>query len=103
MKLILKMFFLLLLGMGTAWSAVNINTATQSELESVKGLGPAKAKAIISYREKNGQFKSVDELDKVKGFGKPTIEKLKSELTVDSAQQASGVKVNEQTASKAVK
>lgn len=63
-------------------AAVNINTATQSELEAVKGLGPAKAKAIISYREANGGFKSLDDLDNVKGFGKASIEKLKDELSV---------------------
>lgn len=64
------------------FAAVNINTATQSELEAVKGLGPAKAKAIIAHREQNGAFKSVDDLDKVKGFGKATVDKLRSELSV---------------------
>jgi competence protein ComEA len=66
-----------------ALAAVNINTATQSELEAVRGLGPAKAKAIIAYRDANGAFKSLDELDKVKGFGKSTIEKLKDDLAVE--------------------
>lgn len=65
-----------------AFAAVNINTATQSELEAVKGLGPSKAQSIIAYRDANGSFKSVDDLDKVKGFGKASIEKLKGELTV---------------------
>ncbi|WP_296749308.1 helix-hairpin-helix domain-containing protein [Thiobacillus sp.] len=65
-----------------AFAAVNINTATQSELEVVKGLGPAKAKAIIMYREANGNFKHLDELDNVKGFGKASIDKLKDELSV---------------------
>ncbi|KVW94783.1 ComEA family DNA-binding protein [Thiobacillus denitrificans] len=64
------------------FAAVNINTATQSELEMVKGLGPAKAKAIITYRETNGNFKHVDDLDNVKGFGKVSVEKLKEELSV---------------------
>jgi len=64
------------------FAAVNINTATQSELEAVKGVGPAKAKAIIQYREANGNFKHVDELDKVKGFGKASIDKLKEALSV---------------------
>lgn len=64
------------------FAAVNINTATQSELEVVKGLGPAKAKAIITYRETNGNFKHLDELDNVKGFGKASVEKLKEELSV---------------------
>jgi competence protein ComEA len=67
-----------------AFAAVNLNTATQSELEAVKGLGPAKAKAIIEYREANGNFKNLEDLDKVKGFGKSSIEKLKEELTVGS-------------------
>lgn len=65
-----------------AFAAVNINTGTQSELESVKGLGPAKAKAIIMYREANGNFKSIDELDNVKGLGKASIDKLRDELTI---------------------
>lgn len=67
-----------------AWAEVNLNTATQSELESVKGLGPVKAKAIIAYREANGKFKSIDDLDKVKGFGKASVEKLRGELTIGS-------------------
>lgn len=99
MKLIAKLFVAMMLGMvGTTWAAVNINTATQSELESVKGLGPSKAKAIIAYREKNGAFKSVNDLDKVKGFGKASIEKLKGELTVDptgsAASEKSGAKLS---------
>ena len=69
---------------GTAYAAVNINTATQSELEAVKGLGSSKAKAILEYREKQGNFRSVDELDNVKGFGKASINKLRSELTVEA-------------------
>ncbi len=64
------------------FAAVNINTATQSELEAVKGLGPAKAQAIIQHREANGNFKSLDELDNVKGFGKASIDKMKGELSV---------------------
>src|SRR5688572_1444260 len=43
---------------------VNINTADEAALTSVKGVGKSKAKAIIAYREKNGAFKSVDELTK---------------------------------------
>jgi len=67
------------------WAAVDINTATQSELESVRGIGPAKAQAIIVYRQKNGAFKSLDELDQVKGFGKTSVLKLKGQLTVGEA------------------
>ena len=67
---------------GLASAAADLNSATVKELEAVKGIGPAKAKAIVDYREKNGSFKSVDDLKNVKGFGKKTIEKLRSELTV---------------------
>jgi competence protein ComEA len=70
-----------------AFAAVNVNTATQSELEMVKGVGPAKAKAIITYRETNGNFKNLDELDNVKGFGKASVEKLKAELSVAPEKQ----------------
>jgi competence protein ComEA len=65
-----------------AFAAVNINTATQSELEAVKGVGPSKAKAIIEYREANGNFKQVDDLDNVKGFGKASVDKLREALSV---------------------
>jgi len=46
-----------------AFAAVDLNTASQSELETVKGIGPTKSQAIIDYRKKNGNFKSVDDLD----------------------------------------
>lgn len=69
----------------SAWAAVDINTATQSELEAVKGLGPAKARAIIEYREKHGAFRSIDDLVKVKGLGKASVAKLKSELAMGEA------------------
>jgi len=67
-----------------AFAALNINTASQSELEGIKGLGPEKAKAIITYRETNGNYKQLEDLDKVKGFGKASIDKLRGELTVGS-------------------
>lgn len=90
-----KPLFILLLACGLAapvWAAVDINTATQSELEAVKGLGPAKAKAIIEYREKHGAFRSVDELDKVKGLGKASVAKLKGELSMGEAKPAAKTK-----------
>ena len=65
-----------------AFAAVNINTATKSELESLKGVGPSKAQAIIDYRIKNGPFKSTDDLNNVPGFGDKTTAKLKPSVTV---------------------
>jgi competence protein ComEA len=85
MKLAKNLLLLAALVTFPAFAAVNINTATQSELEAVRGVGPAKAKAIISYRDANGHFKSLQDLDNVKGFGKASVEKLQSELTVGTA------------------
>jgi competence protein ComEA len=68
---------------GTAFAAVNINTASQAELESLQGIGPAKAKAIIEHREKSGTFASVDDLAKVSGIGQGTIKQLRDVITVE--------------------
>ena len=87
----LAVLFLALLA-SQAYAVVNLNTATQSQLESVKGIGPSKAKAIIEYRSKNGNFNSVDELDKIKCFGKASIGKLKPELTVADEKPAKEAK-----------
>ena len=75
-----------------AFAAVNINTASQAELETIKGIGPAKAKAIVEYRKKNGNFKSVDDLDKVHGFGKKTVDKMRKDINVGNATAAAAGK-----------
>ena len=67
---------------GAAFAAVNINTATQAELESLQGIGPAKAKAIVDHRKKNGPFKSADDLQNVNGIGPATMKRLRKDLTV---------------------
>ncbi len=72
-------------GLAQADVLVNINTASQRQLESVQGIGPKKAQAIIEYRHKYGNFKSIDELDQVKGFGMKGIERLRAQLTVEDA------------------
>lgn len=78
---------LALLGAAFAWAAVNINTATVQELQSLKGIGEKKAQAIVEYREANGAFKTVEELSKVKGIGAATVERLKPEISVDAVQR----------------
>lgn len=63
---------------------VNINEADAATLtRELNGIGPAKAQAIVDYREEQGAFVSVDELLEVKGIGVATLEKLRSQLTVE--------------------
>lgn len=61
---------------------VNINTADTNGLESVPGIGPAKAKAIIEYRSKHGGFKTIQELDNVNRIGPKTIDSLKDYICI---------------------
>jgi competence protein ComEA len=82
---------------------VNLNTASQSELDTLKGVGPVKAKAIMDYRAKNGPFKSVDDLEKVPGFGKKTVDKLRADLTVNGGAAPSKVEGKAKTAADAKK
>ena len=64
----------------TQGKKVDVNTADVAALESLSGIGEAKAKAIIEYREKNGKFKNLDDLSKVPGIGDATLEKMKSHV-----------------------
>jgi competence protein ComEA len=63
-------------------SLININTATQTELESLSGIGPVYAKAIIQYRLENGPFEIIEDIQEVKGIGPVTFEKIRSNITV---------------------
>jgi competence protein ComEA len=63
-------------------SAVNLNSATITQLDSLPGVGPAKAAAILQYRQEHGPFNSVDELARVPGFGPGAVSRLDQRLTV---------------------
>ena len=78
MLLALAMWFAL---SGLAMAAVNINTATKEELTSIKGIGEKRAQDIIDYRTKNGNFKSVDDLEKVPGIGPGLMKQIRPEVT----------------------
>ena len=61
---------------------ININTASQAELESLKGIGPATAKNIIRYREEYGGFSSIEEIKNVKRIGDKIFDKIKEDICV---------------------
>ncbi|WP_312889012.1 helix-hairpin-helix domain-containing protein [Desertibacillus haloalkaliphilus] len=59
---------------------VRINSATTEELERLPGVGPAKAAAILSFREENGSFTTADELLQVSGIGEKSLEQMKEQI-----------------------
>jgi len=61
---------------------INLNTAGVSELDALPGIGPAYAQRIIDYRESNGGFASIEDVQNVKGIGPKTFEKMKDLITV---------------------
>lgn len=62
---------------------ININQATRAELQEIKGIGKDKANKIVEYRQKNGHFKTVDDLAQVSGIGKKIIENNRQWLAVE--------------------
>jgi competence protein ComEA len=69
-------------------AAVNLNTATKEDLVALPGIGPAKAQAILDYRNQHGPFRSVDEVRKVKGIGEKLFTQIRPELTLGAAKPA---------------
>lgn len=61
---------------------VNLNKADEASLTTLSGIGPSKAQSIISYREENGGFQTIEDLKKVTGIGDKTYERLKDSITV---------------------
>lgn len=64
-------------------SQVNLNTATEADLQTISGIGAKRAADIIAYREANGGFKSVDDLNNVSGIGDKTMESIRPYVTVE--------------------
>lgn len=69
---------------GAAGRQVNLNTATQLDLEQLPGIGPTKARDILTYRQKHGPFQTVEELLKVPGIGQATLDSLRELVTVEN-------------------
>lgn len=89
-----------------AIAQVEVNSADQTALESVRGLGPSKAKAILEERKKNGPFKDANDLHtRVKGIGEKTVERMmQNGLTINNKASASaGTKADRPVKEKAVK
>ncbi len=63
---------------------IDLNTADSAQLQSLKGIGPAKAAAIIAYRESYGGFVCAEEITEVKGIGPATYEKIKDQIYVEA-------------------
>ena len=84
-----------------AAAALNLNTATKDELIALPGIGPAKAQAIVDYRNQHGPFRSVDEVRKVKGIGEKLFTQIKPELTVGPAKPAAAASAAKADAAKA--
>ena len=87
-RLIIQILSLCLLSLGVSAFglsadafAIDINSASASELEGFPGVGKKTAERIIEYRDANGPFASCDDLTKVKGIGKKTLEKIKPTCT----------------------
>jgi competence protein ComEA len=67
---------------GASSARVNINTASMSDLDTLSGVGPSIAKAIIDYRTKNGPFGSIEDLLNVRGIGPSKLDAMREQVTV---------------------
>ena len=70
------------LSQGVASNLVNINTASQQELDTLAGIGPALAQRIIAYRTVKGPFTKIEDIQNVSGIGPVTFEKIKNMITI---------------------
>ena len=68
-----------------AGELVNLNTATEAELEKLPGIGPARAAAIVHYREQNGPFTAIEEITAISGIGQGILDNLQGLITVEES------------------
>jgi len=73
---------LLAFWLAPALAALDLNSATRSELEAVPGIGPVKAVAILDYRLAHGPYRNLDELQRVRGLGPASVARLKPYLSI---------------------
>jgi competence protein ComEA len=78
----LSVVMLSLFGYLAAQEKININTASAEQLETLPGIGPAKAQDIVKYREENGNFATTEGLKNVSGIGDKIFERISDKITV---------------------
>ena len=61
---------------------ININSASLTDLQKINGIGEVKAQSIVDYRDKNGGFKSIEDIKNVEGIGDKTFEKIKDKISI---------------------
>lgn len=83
----MKLLSILLIGATLCFGAVDINKADKAQLMAIKGIGEAKANAVLEYRKEHKCFKNVEEIKSVKGFGDKFLEKNKSNLEASSCKK----------------
>ena len=77
-----KFLTIFLFFVSLAFGSVNLNSANSAQLQTLNGIGPAKAQEILKYRKIHGGFKTVDELVNVKVIGPKTMIKLKPQISI---------------------
>jgi len=84
MRIIVSVLFLLFFFLSTPVfsAALDVNTASIEQLQTIKGIGTKTAKSIVDYRQTNGNFKSVDDLTQVKGIGDKKLAKIREHISV---------------------
>ena len=85
MKYLVAVLCLALLSVVAQAQMIDINTATATELATIKGIGPKKAEAIVNYRNEHGAFQSVDDLVNVPGIKAKTLANIKDKVSVGGA------------------
>ncbi len=89
-RALVQMLIVSLMPVAAAWAGpVNVNTADASAIaKELDGIGPAKAQAIVEYRQKNGPFRAAEDLLKVEGIGQKVLEQNRGNIRVDKAGSA---------------
>jgi competence protein ComEA len=69
----------------TGSGLINLNWATQAELESLPGIGPEMAKRILDFRDQNGPFENIEAIQEISGIGPATFARIQDLITVDES------------------